>query len=113
MIITIPNYRARSRNKTATSHWTVYMTHRNELAELIMAYSPQKSCLSPAVVVIEAYYEGKRHVDTSNIDDKMIIDGLMRAGILRDDTAYENPKVIKVCYPESGVDKLDIEITSV
>lgn len=110
MKIKIKDYKAKSRNMTATKHWTSYKRHRDELSLLIRSNSKRKMFDKPVVVIIKAYYKGKRHVDTSNIDDKIIIDGLMDAGILKDDRAYENPKVVKECYPESGKDKLEIII---
>lgn len=109
MKITIPNYRARSRNKTATAHWRVYQLHRNEIAELIGTYTPSRECISPAVVTIEAFYM-QRPVDTTNVDDKIVVDGLMRAGILIDDKPQENPIVIKKCFVDAEEDKLVITV---
>lgn len=82
------------------------------MLSLVRAYAGTIELVSPAVVVIEAYYKGKRGVDTSNIDDKHIVDALMGVGILKDDDPTENPEVIKRSYVESGVDRLDIFINS-
>ena len=78
------------------------------MADLIQAYATKRLQVSPAEVTIEAYYKGRRSVDTSNIDDKMIVDALMKVGILKDDTAYENPTVTKRVFPESKKDELVI-----
>jgi Holliday junction resolvase RusA-like endonuclease len=109
MRIVIPNYRARSRNKTITSHWRTYQKERDEIASLIRAYASRKT-FSCASVTIEAYYKGKRSIDCSNIDDKLILDGLMHAGILEDDDATHNPEIIKKVYINSGKDELHIEV---
>lgn len=113
MIITIPDYRTPSRNKTITSHWRTYQKYRDEMATLISAYATDHSEVCPAEVIIEAYYKGRRSVDTSNIDDKMIVDALMKVGILKDDTAYENPTVIKRVFPDSKKDELVILVIEV
>lgn len=109
-IITIPDYRTPSRNKTATKHWTQYKQQRDELAQMIMVYLDGEGVIYPAQVTIEAFYKGKRGVDTSNVDDKIIVDGLMHAGVLDDDTARENPVVIKKVYLESGENTLKITV---
>lgn len=113
MIITIPKYRCPSRNKTVTSHWRTYQRYRDEIAELIKAYKPrgpQQPFTRAVVVTITAFFKGKRHIDVSNIDDKLIIDGLMHAGIIEDDDAYHNRRVIKEVCLECGEDALTIEI---
>lgn len=110
MKITIPNYRAKSRNKTITSHWRVYQKYRDEIAELIFAYSKGRLVIFPARVTMTAYFKGKRAIDTSNLDDKLILDGLMRSGILKNDTCIDNPEVIKRVIAESGKDELEIVV---
>lgn len=111
MEIKIPNYRALSRNMTNKKHWSHYVKQLKEVTELVSAYNHRKNIFTkPVVVEIEAYYKGKRHVDTSNLDDKIIVDSLMKVGLLKDDTAYDNPVVTKKVYPESGEDKLVITI---
>lgn len=111
MKIIIPNYRAQSRNKTNKKHWTVYVKERREVAAFIMAYCTDRKPISPASVRIDAYYKAGRAVDTSNLDDKIIVDALMDIGILPDDTCVENPEVIKHCFKNTGEDKLVITIT--
>lgn len=112
MKLTIPQYRAMSRNMTNKRHWTHYVRQLKEVTELVSAYNHRANVFTkPVVIEIEAYYKGKRHVDTSNLDDKIIVDAIMKVGLIKDDTAYENPRVIKSVYPESGEDKLVITIT--
>lgn len=94
MRIVIPNYRARSRNHTTRKHWTVYRDHLDEATEFVRTYAPSRSVLSPARVVITAVFKS-RPIDTSNIDDKIIVDALMKVGILKDDKPSENPEVVK------------------
>lgn len=108
--IIIPDFRTPSRNMTATKHWRAYQQQRDDLCGLIRAYMRGEGVIYPACVTIEAYYKGKRGVDTSNLDDKIIVDGLMHAGILENDTAIENPKVIKQVYLETGKDELVITV---
>ena len=110
--ITIPDFRAPSRNKTVTAHWRAYQQQRDDLCGLIRAYVKGAGVICPACVTIEAYYKGKVGVDTSNIDDKIIVDGLMHAGILENDTAKENPEVVKRAYLETGKNELVITVTS-
>lgn len=111
--ITIPNFKTPSRNKTATAHWTKYYRQKEEIAVFITSYAPRKKIISPSKVTIKAYFKGKRSIDTSNIDDKVIIDGLMRAGFLKDDCIEENPIVIKMAFNNSGEEKLVIEIEKI
>ncbi|MFO8068448.1 MAG: hypothetical protein R6U02_00390 [Alkalibacterium sp.] len=108
--IVIPDYRAKSRNKTAYRHWRTYQKYRDEIAELIMFYAKDKTEIDPARVTLEAYFKGRRVIDTSNLDDKLAVDGLMKAGILKDDTPFENPEIIKRVYPETGENKLVIMV---
>lgn len=108
--IVIPDYRAKSRNKTITSHWRTYQKYRDEVSEFMAVYANEIESINPARVTIEAYYKGKRCVDTSNIDDKLFVDGLQNLGILEDDTPYENPEVIKRAYPEAGENKVIIYV---
>lgn len=114
MIITIPDYRAASRNSTNKKHWTKYYEQKQEVIALVRYSMKEKPyIISPAIVTIEAYYSGKRHVDTSNLDDKLYVDVLQDIGVLKDDTAFENPRVIKEVYPLSGKDELVISIERV
>ena len=113
MKILIPNYRARSRNKTITSHWRNYQLHRDEAAALIMTYAKDRRPVFPARVTITGFFKGKRGIDTSNLDDKLIVDGLMRAGILENDTADHNPEVVKRIVLDSGKDELLIEVEKI
>jgi Holliday junction resolvase RusA-like endonuclease len=106
--ILIPDYRTKSRNKTITSHWRTYQKYRDEIAQLMMVYCKRKKEVTPAQVEITAYFRDKRTIDTSNIDDKLIIDGLMKLGILPDDTPEHNPVVIKRAVPDTGKDELKI-----
>lgn len=114
MIITIPYYRAASRNSTNKKHWTKYYAQKQEVISLVRYSMTEKPyIISPAIVTIEAYYSGKRHVDTSNLDDKLYVDVLQEIGVLKDDTAYENPRVIKQVFPESKKDELVILVEAI
>lgn len=108
MTITIPNYRAKSRNGTITSHWRVYQRERDSIAALIRYYCKDRSKMAGANITIHAYFKGKRAIDTSNIDDKFILDGIMHAGILEDDSPEFNPVITKRSIPSSGKDELEI-----
>lgn len=120
MKITIPNYRAEGRNSTTKKHYRYYMQARDEVYELMRAYVSQDDLrqlakrgngdIWPARVTITAYYKGKRHVDTSNLDDKIFVDGLMHVGIIKDDDAYHNPEVTKRVIPEAGKDEVEVDI---
>lgn len=108
MRILIPNYRAKSRNGTITSHWRVYQRERDEIALLIRYHAKDRTQLPAADIVINAYFKGKRAIDSTNIDDKFIVDGIMKAGILSDDDPDHNPLVLKHSIPSSGKDELEI-----
>lgn len=110
MIIIIPNYRAKSRNKTITSHWRNYSNARDEVVGYVKKYSSKIEVIEPAAVTIEAYYRGKIAVDTSNIDDKLFIDALQVIGVLTNDTPLQNPVVIKKAYLATGEDKVIIRV---
>lgn len=112
MKIVIPNYRAPSRNKTITSHWRNYQRYRNEISEFVCCYLPEKKIITPARVIIEAHYKN-RSIDVSNIDDKLVIDGLMAAGVLPDDNFKHNPEVIKRVFNKSEDNKLVITVTKI
>lgn len=115
MTITIHNYRAPSRNKTAFRHWRTYKGARDEMAALLAAETGYKKFepLHKVKVIIEAWYKGKRCVDTSNLDDKIIIDGLMHIGLLEDDNPKENPIVEKIVFSETGADLLKITVREI
>lgn len=110
MRILIPNYRARSRNGTITSHWRIYQRERDNMAILIRYHATDRIMIQAANVIINAYFKANRCIDTSNIDDKFILDGLMKAGILQDDSPKFNPTVTKSSIPNSGKDELEIII---
>lgn len=114
MTITIPDFKTPSRNKTATKHWRKYQAARNEMASLIINYKPVIQDMNtvnvPLVVDITAVYKSKRSIDVSNIDDKIIVDGLMKAGILEDDSPRFNPAVIKRVKVGRGIDQLVIKV---
>mgnify|MGYP001603134527 CR=1 FL=1 len=111
MIITIPNYRCPSRNKTYHAHWRVAKNNTDEILELVKAYcKPPKKPFEKFAVYIIAYYKGKRHVDPSNIPAKEIIDGLRYAGVIKDDDAYHQKLLTVQVIPEIGEDCLSIEV---
>lgn len=110
LLITIPNYRAKSRNQTNKKHWTNYHRHRTEVMELVRVYCKKPRTFECAKVTISAFYKGKRSIDPSNLDDKIFIDSLMRVGILKDDTIQENPVVVKQGFRECGFDKVVIKV---
>ena len=114
MTITLPDYRAQSRNKTAFAHWRSYQKFRNEVCELVAGYTGYKKhkAIENAEVTISAYYKGKRSVDTSNIDDKIFVDALMHIGVLKDDDPLNNPRVIKQAFQETGENKVIITVRS-
>lgn len=111
--ITIPNYRAYSRNKTLTAHWTVYRRYRDEVKSLVSYYCKKPFKIEPAEVTIRAFYRGVRSVDTSNIDDKIFIDALMDIGVLTNDTPQENPRVVKEAYINCGFDRVEVIVKPV
>lgn len=79
----------------------------------MLGYCDQRHVIYPAQITIQAFYKGKRGVDTSNLDDKIIVDAVMNIGIIEDDTARENPRVIKEVFLEAEENKLVITIEKV
>lgn len=116
MQIIIPNYRTKSRNQTTRKHWIHYRQQLAEMTALVRFSASLEDrtrtpkYISPARVIIEAKFKGARGVDTSNIDDKIIIDALMEAGFLLDDDPSRNPEVVKRSQINTGVDELIISV---
>ena len=111
MKITIPNYHCASRNQTNKGHWTKYVSAKDEVTSLISLYGRIKKTIDvPVLVVITAYFKKERHIDSTNIDDKIYVDALRYAGILKDDNYYYNPVVAKRVLINQGEDKVEIEI---
>ena len=98
---------------TSRKHWTKYHAMKQEIFSLMMYGASNIEKIEPAEITIKAYYKGKRAVDTSNIDDKIIVDAIMHMGIISDDTPDKNPVVIKKAYRETGEDKLVVEVKKI
>lgn len=109
--IVIPNFRCPSRNATTRKHWTRYYAAKEEMFSLIKGYcKPPKKPFDRYRVVVEAYYKGKRHIDPSNIDTKLVCDALMNAKVVDDDNGYQNLSVEVMVKPEAGKDELVIVV---
>lgn len=110
MRITIPDFRAPSRNTTNRKHWSAYSSQLKEIASLIGGYATDRKLISPAKVVITASYATKKSVDVSNIDDKIVVDALMTIGILKNDNPIENPEVVKRVLINTGKNELVVDV---
>lgn len=109
MNILIPKYHAQSRNHTNKGHWTAYVQSKDEVVELIRAYCPHPAMFTvPVKVTIIARFKAKVHIDASNIDDKIYIDALRYAGVIKDDNFYHNPVVQKEVRIDTGSDQVEI-----
>lgn len=114
VFITIPNYRAKSRNQTITAHWRTYQKFRDEIANFMWGYAGSRRALPKNIAVyIRAYYAQNRAIDASNIDDKMFIDALMKIGLLTDDDPEHNPLVIKETKINTKQNKVEVIVGSV
>lgn len=90
------------------------MESKHEVADLVRAYAVRVTTFTkPVKITITAYFKGKRHIDTSNIDDKTYVDALIHAKVIEDDNAYHNPVVIKEVCTDMTEDKLLIRIEEV
>lgn len=58
-------------------------------------------------------FKGKRALDSSNICDKLYEDGLVQAGVIKDDSPDYVRMVSKESVPNKGVDEVNIFITPV
>ena len=114
MKITIPDYLVHSRNKTATAHWRRYQEEKHDVADLVRCYAGRvKLFEKPVVITITAFFKGAKNVDPSNIDDKVYVDAVMRAGIIVDDNTNCNPTVIKHGVLNAEENRVEIEINEI
>ena len=91
MEIVIPDFKAPSLNKSyAGRHWSKRKAEADEIHELVFIevlnnkLKPIKEF--PVDVTVVAYYKQKRRHDSGNVSSKEIIDGLVMAKILPDDS---------------------------
>lgn len=114
VILRIPDHRALSRNQIDRMHWSQYRLAKQDHVILVKSATQKRTPFkNPVSITIEAYYKGKVHVDTSNIDDKFWVDALMHVDILSDDNAICNPEVIKRSHYEAGKDEVVIKIRQI
>lgn len=93
MKIVIENYKCLSWNDMQRVHWALRAEEKKVLQRMVyaQAYNLRKSKVSvPAIVKIEAHFEGKKIHDPDNLFVKPVLDGLVKAGIFEDD----NGKII-------------------
>lgn len=90
MVYTIPEIPpSNNRYIGRDARWR-YQTEKRRWAALIAAYCrprPQKP-IYRAVVTIRYYFPDARRRDPDNYSGKMILDGLVRCGVLEDDSFF-------------------------
>lgn len=92
--IIINNFKAPSMNELMHKHWTLHSRWMREMKALVagetMAQVKAKDrkgnhFAGGVAVFIEAEYKGSNRRDTDNLYVKPILDGLVQAGLLKDD----------------------------
>ena len=111
-VLTIPVHRSRSRNHTATKHWTKYYEMKTEIEMLIRSVRPRHFVIfeRPVHITMIASFEKRSHIDASNIDDKIYVDAMRYAKVIKDDNFDYNPIVTKEVRINTGEDKVEIII---
>ena len=88
MVYTIPEIPPSNNHYIGRDVRWKYQTEKRRWADLIAAYCrprPQKP-IYRAVVTIRYYFKDARRRDPDNYSGKMILDGLVKAGIIEDDS---------------------------
>lgn len=112
-MIVIKNFKCPSLNKNyAGQHWSKRAGEARKIQWIIRSavmtqkIKPVKKY--PVDIKIIAYYKGKRKHDSPNVSDKEIIDGLVLAKVLKDDsTKYVRWAATKAV---TGADENKVEI---
>jgi len=113
--ITLKDHRAVSWNKIyAQGHWTT----RKKLADEIhfrvkIACKGVKRISKRVDILIVAMFKGKRALDSSNICLKLYEDGLVKAGVIDDDSPKYVRMVTSESVPEMKKDSVNIFIDKV
>ena len=114
MEIVIPDFKAPSLNKSyAGRHWSKRKAEADEIHDLVWVYIQKGNFKSikefPVDTKITAYYKDKRRRDSNNISDKELIDGLVMAKLIPDDSTeyirYSSTRAV------IGADENKVEIT--
>lgn len=114
IIFEIPNYKLPSRNKLyAGKHWSVRSKLAREIHKLVASYCPKKQMFKKRVdILVKAYYKGNYRRDSSNVDIKIIEDGLKGILIEDDDTRHVR-RVASEAIIGANDYKVVIEVTEV
>lgn len=118
MNFTIHNFQAPSLNKSyAGRHWSKRKEEADLIHELVIVeirkarFKPLSEF--PVDIKVTAYYKQKRRRDSCNVSSKEIIDGIVMAGILPDDsTKYLRNSTTQAIIGASE-DKVEIELVCV
>ena len=99
---------------TAKRHWGAYYGIKKKWGKMIADYaklSNMQPMQTPVKVSIQNTYPNKRRRDPDNIILKFILDGLVEAGVISDDS-FEEIEEITILKPivEKGVKKTVITI---
>lgn len=113
LTITVPNYKMPSRNKLyAGGHWSRRSKLAREVHKLVRSYAPSQMFTDRVDILVKAYYADNYRRDSSNVDIKIIEDGLKGKVIQDDDTRYVR-RVSSEAITGADTNKLEIVITKI
>lgn len=111
--IVIPDFKCPSLNKSyAGRHWSKRKSEADEIHQLVFVHTRKLKPIEefPVDTRVIAYYKHKRRRDSNNVSDKELIDGLVLAGLLPDDST----KYIRFSSTRAVIgaenDRVEIEI---
>ncbi len=95
------------------NHWE-YRKLKQEWSDLVVCCCRpiQEESLAKAVVTLTYYFPTKARRDPDNYNGKMILDGLVRAGIIKDDS-FENIELRLKGGHDKSSPRTEIEITKI
>lgn len=122
MTITIINYKCKSLNDYFGKHWTIKGAITSDEQNLAFAQAKNHIQASKELdgikfktvekckIIFTAYYKDKRRHDPDNLLCKNFIDGIVKAGIIKDDNSEVVLSLEKIIKTGQNYNGIDIEI---
>ena len=112
MIIEIDNFKCPSLNILyAGVHWAKRKKMVDEIHQLVYYQAINKEKFNqPVKISYEIHYKGKRRHDPDNAAIKIFTDGLVLAGVLKDDSLKEIKEISITMKNNQPTDKIIIKI---
>ena len=112
--ITIKDFKCPSWNTYyAGVHWAMRKKKMDEIHELVYwaAHSSKiEPCVDKISILFKVNYSSKRRHDPDNCCVKPFVDGLVKAGILKDDSTKEIESITINCNTEQETNEVIIDI---